>query len=136
MKTNQILTLLFCLFIFIGIYSCGKDSDPVTDTYIPDLSAAPGWVNVADANDFVFFFNTPPVGSATGTFSGNRNGTANSGGFTGSFNHSAIELTFNSGVNTGRLFTGTINGSSNPVVISLSSPASGTNAAISVQFKR
>ena len=136
MKTIQILNLLFGLFIFTGIHSCGKGSDPVADTYIPDLSAAPGWVNVAVANDFVFFFNTPPSGSATGTFSGNRNGTANSGGFTGSFNHSAIELTFNSGVNNGRVFTGKIDGSSNPVVISLSSPASGTNAAISVQFKR
>ena len=136
MKTNQILTLQFCLFIFIGIHSCGKDSDPVTDTYIPDFSAVPGWVNVADANDFVFFFNTPPKGSATGTFSGNGNGTANLGGFTGSFNSSAIELTVNSKVNTGRVFTGTINGSSNPVVISLSSPTLGNNAAISLQFKR
>ena len=136
MKTNQIVTLVLTLIIFTAIHSCSKGSDPIADTYIPDLSAAPGWVNVADASDFVFFFNTPPTGSATGTFSGNRNGTANSGGFTGSFNHSAIELTFNSGVNSGRAFTGTINGSSNPVVISLLSPASGANAAISVQFKR
>ena len=61
MKANQILTLLFCLFIFIGIHSCGKASDPVTDTYIPDLSAAPG-IN-GSSNPIVISLSSPTLGN-------------------------------------------------------------------------
>ncbi len=130
--------ILFPLLIlnFLMIISCSKSTDqPATDTYIPDLSAAQ-WTNVNDAADVIFFFNTPPAGSASGTFSGNRNGTANSGSFTGSYTNSAIQLVFTSGVNNGRTFTGNINGANNPVIITITTPVSGANPAITLSFKR
>jgi hypothetical protein len=133
---KKLLLFAVLLVCFSLINSCSKTTDqPATDTYIPDLSAAQ-WTNVNDAADVIFFFNTPPVGTASGTFSGNRNGTANSGGFTGSFTNSAIQLTFNSGVNNGRAFSGNINGAVSPVVFTITSPAAGANAAITLTFKK
>ena len=134
MKAKQFLLMLITGFLILGSLSCSDDDDPV-DTYIPDLAAA-AWINVNDATDQMFFFNIPSPAPATSTFDGNRNGTGASGSFTGSYNYSSITLTFTSGINNGRVFTGTVNGSASPVVISLSSPASGANQAISMQFRR
>ena len=134
MKTKQLLSMLITGILLMGSLSCSDDDDPV-DTYIPDLAAA-AWINVNDATDQMFFFNIPSPAPASSTFDGNRNGTGASGSFTGSYNYSSITLTFTSGINNGRVFTGTVNGSVTPVTMSLTSPASGGNQAISLQFRR
>lgn len=136
MKRNNIRWIMVAAWVtMIALAQCGKPGD-ATDTYIPNLDALPNFVNVNDASDQLTFFNLPAAGSATGTFSGNRNGTAQSGSFTGSFNHSAIELTFTSGVNNGRVFSGKISDSGGFTFVNISSPASGANAAITLSFKR
>lgn len=134
MKTFKFLSILVTGILLLGLFSCGNDDDPV-DTYIPDLAAAT-WENVNDATDKMFFFNIPTPAPASSTFDGNRNGTGASGSFNGSYNYSAVTLTFTTGINAGRVFTGTVNGGVNPVIISLTSAASGGSQAISIQFKR
>ena len=126
------------LLIFLIAASCNKGSEdtPASDTYIPNLSAIQ-WINVADSNDNIFFFNTPPAGSASGTFSGNRNvsGGANDS-FTGSFTNSSIQLVFTSGTNNTRVFTGKIDGAANPVTFTISTPASGANPALTLKYRK
>ncbi len=135
MKTFKILfiiTLMSFLFTFI---SCSGGSDPVADTYIPDLSAANGWVNVNSSTDKLFFLTLPPQGSASGNFAGNRApGTPNSTTFTGNYNHSIITNLVFDNMND-RPFTGNINGSNNPVIITISTPAKGANPSISLSYK-
>ncbi len=135
MKAFRFFSALLMSVLVVTAVSCGDDEEPV-DTFIPNLSAAPNWVNVNDAADQMTFFNIPTPPPATSTFSGNRNRNSQSEGFAGSYNHSAIELTFTGGPNSGRVFSGNINGGVTPQIISLTSPAAGANAAISLQFKR
>jgi hypothetical protein len=134
MKTSRFVSMLMTALFILGTAYCSESEDPA-DTYIPDLAAA-AWINVNDPTDQMFFFDIPAPAPATSTFNGNRNGTGASGSFTGSYNYSSITLTFTSGINNGRVFSGTVNGSVTPVIISLTSPASGGNSAISVQFRR
>lgn len=134
MKKLQKAMLFLSLLISV---SCNKGSDDTvaTDTYIPNLSAAQ-WTNVNAPTDNIFFFNTPPAGSASGTFSGNRNIGAVQDSFTGSFTNSSIQLVFTSGTNNTRVFTGKIDGAATPVTFTISTPASGANPAITLTYKR
>lgn len=135
MKTNILFPILFTTILTMGSLSCSEGEDPV-DTYIPDLSAAGGWENVNNAADELFFLTLPPAGSASGNFDGNRSpGTANSTTFTGTYSYSSITAWLFANMSD-RPFTGSINGSSNPVTFTISTPAKGSSPAISLTYKK
>lgn len=126
------------LLVLLISASCNKGSEDTaaTDTYIPNLSAIQ-WINVADNNDNIFFFSTPPAGSASGTFNGNRNISGGaSESFTGSFTNSSIQLVFTAGTNNNRVFTGKIDGAGTPVTFTISTPASGANPALTLKYRK
>ncbi|WPU91900.1 hypothetical protein SNE25_21520 [Mucilaginibacter sabulilitoris] len=100
------------LIVLVLVWSCGKDGGGIVDIFIPDIEG--NWFNNANDKDKFSFFDVPPKGSATGTFSGNEfDDDIQIGSLTGSFDHSKINftVTFND-VNIKPItYTGTIAGS-------------------------
>ena len=139
MKTIKKTIAVMLAFIILAIFSnCSKPEPGASDTYVPDLSTPPNqWQNVADAANNFFFFSAPPPGTASGSFQANANGGSITGHLTGSFDHSSIQFTFDAGATYGgRLFTGKINGSANPVTMTLTTPAAGANPAVTISLKK
>lgn len=119
-KFNVIAPALIAILLITILISCGKSSSDTSDIYIPDIDG--NWLNQADANNQFSFFDAPN-NAATGSFSGNEfeNGTV-IGQFTGNFTHSKVSftITFSDNSVPSVTYSGTISGSSNPVM-SLSS---------------
>ncbi len=120
MKTQYFLKTAFVFFIALS-FSCSKSGGDVADTLIPDLSAT--WTNTADATDQYFFFNNT-AGAANSNFDGNEviNGTPTNS-FSGSYQNSKINFTFNSGPKNGTKYTGKINGNSANATMTLNTPS-------------
>jgi len=121
MKTQNFLKIGFCLFLVLLSFSCGKGSGDVVDSLIPDLTAT--WTNTADATDNYFFLNATP-NVASSTFDGNEviNGTLTNT-FTGSFQNSKINFTFNSGPKNTTKYSGTIKGTAPNATMTLTTPS-------------
>jgi hypothetical protein len=110
MKTKNFLKTCFCLFLVSLSFSCGNRSGDIVDSLIPDLTAT--WTNTADATDNYFFLNATP-NVASSTFDGNEViNQVVTNTFSGSFQNSKINFTFNSGPKNGTKYTGKINGNS------------------------
>lgn len=121
MKTQIFFKACFCLFLVCLSFSCGKGGGDVADTLIPDLSAT--FTNTTDATDNYFFFNNTS-GVAISNFDGNEviNGTLTNS-FSGSYQNSKINFTFNSGPKNGTKYSGTIKGTAPTSTITLTTPS-------------
>ncbi|MDQ2719923.1 MAG: hypothetical protein M3Z26_09235 [Bacteroidota bacterium] len=110
---------------------CRKDFINSSDTLIPDLSA--NWKNINDTqHDDEYNFLPPNTNVASSTFDGNETLDQGAGGqhsFSGSFQNSKINFTFNDGPKQGTKYTGKINGNAANATMTLTTP----NGTITLQ---
>ena len=138
MKTiKKTLAFLFTFFVLATFNSCSKSDPSTPDTFVPNLDTPPNqWQNVADATNNFFILHAPPAGTSSGSFDGNANGGSITGHFAGTFNHSTVKFTFDSGTYSTRTFSGLFNGSANPVTMTLTAPAVGASPAVTITLKK
>ncbi len=126
MKYKQFLKICIFLFFVTLSFSCGKSSSSDTvDTLIPDLSKTWKDINNTQNDDEYNFF---PVnrGVASSSFDGNETidfGSVGQNTFSGSFQNSKINFTFNDGPQKGTTYTGRINGNSASATMTLTTPS-------------
>jgi hypothetical protein len=112
--------LLYFISCFLS-FSCGKGGDgDATDILIPDLSAE--WKNISIQPEDSYFFLVDNEGAASSTFNANNNFSGEQHTFSGSYQNSKIEFTFNDGPKQGTKYSGKINGNVANATMTLTTP--------------